>query len=75
MKLIKYLIVILLLIPSLSWGVVVADIDVLPNTTVEVGEEVFFSASDTTYDGAAALLGLARYEMGYRDWETTAISQ
>ena len=63
----KYLILLLLLIPSLAWGTVVADIDVLPATTVEVGEEVFFSASDTTYDGTAALLGLARYEWDFGD--------
>jgi len=67
MKLIKYFIVILLLIPSLAWATVVADIDVLPATTVEVGEEVFFSASDTTYDGTAQLLELARYEWDFGD--------
>jgi hypothetical protein len=63
----KYLILLLLLIPSLAWGTVVADIDVLPSASVEVGEEVFFSASDTTYDGTAALLGLARYEWDFGD--------
>ena len=71
----KYLILLLLLIPSLALGTVVADIDVLPATTVEVGEEVFFSASDTTYDGTATLLGLARYEWDFGDGTISTIQK
>ena len=53
----KYLILLLLLIPSLAWGALVPAIEVRsdgvsPETTVEVGEEVYFSASGTTYTDA-----------------------
>lgn len=64
----KRLLLILLLIPSLAWATdIVPDIDVLPGTTVEVGEEVFFSASDTTYAPSATLLAKARYEWDFGD--------
>jgi len=66
-----FLILLILLIPSLAWGALVPAIEVrsanTPTTTVEVGEEVYFSASGTTYDGTAALLGLARYEWDFGD--------
>ena len=67
-----FLIGLLLLIPSLSWGALAPAIEVRsdgasPETTVEVGEEVYFSGSGTTYDGDAQLLGLARYEWDFGD--------
>ena len=70
----KYLILLLLLIPSLAWGALVPAIEVrsdgaAPETTVEVGEEVYFSASGTTYDDAV-LLGKARYEWDFDDGYT-----
>ena len=51
----KYLILLLLLIPSLAWGALVANIETRPATTVEVGEEVYFSGTGTTYDDADSL--------------------
>lgn len=67
-QLMKRLILILLLIPSLVWATDIdPDIDVLPGTTVEVGEEVFFSASDTTYEPDAVKLKKARYEWDFGD--------
>ena len=65
----KYLILLLLLIPSLSWGALVPAIEVRsdgasPETTVEVGEEVYFSATGTTYEDSV-LLGKARYEWDF----------
>jgi len=69
----KYLILLLLLIPSLSWGALVPAIEVrsanTPTTTVEVGEEVYFSASGTTYEDSV-LLGKARYEWDFDDGYT-----
>jgi hypothetical protein len=67
----KYLILLLLLVPSLSWGALVPAIEVRsdgasPETTVEVGEEVYFSASGTTYEDSV-LLGKARYEWDFGD--------
>jgi len=70
----KYLILLLLLIPSLAWGALVPAIEVhsvdydgdATTTTVEVGEEVYFSATGTTYDDAV-LLGKARYEWDWGD--------
>ncbi len=69
----KYLILLLLLIPSLAWGALVPAIEVrsanTPTTTVEVGEEVYFSASGTTYEDSV-LLGKARYEWDFDDGYT-----
>ncbi len=70
----KYLILLLLLIPSLSWGALVPAIEVHSvdydgddtTTTVEIGEEVYFSATGTTYDDTI-LLGKARYEWDWGD--------
>jgi hypothetical protein len=67
----KKLLLLLLLIPSLTWGALVPAIEVRsdgasPETTVEVGEEVYFSASGTTYEDAV-LLGQARYEWDWGD--------
>ncbi len=62
----KYLILLLLLIPSFAWGALVADIAVLPSTTVEVGEEVHFTAEGTTYD-TQDLIYKGRYEWDFGD--------
>jgi hypothetical protein len=42
-----------------------------PATTVEVGDEVYFSASGTTYDDSV-LLGKARYD-GRWNWKHRSI--
>lgn len=42
-------------------------IQVLPGINVEVGEEVYFSGSGSTYDGNQTLLRKARYEWDFGD--------
>lgn len=63
--LIRVIVAAFLLCGSASAALVPA-IEVLPATTVEVGEEVYFSATGTTYDDAV-LLGKARYEWTWGD--------
>jgi len=45
----------------------VPNIQVLPGTNVEVGEEVYLSGSGSTYDGNQTLLRKARYEWDFGD--------
>jgi hypothetical protein len=42
-------------------------ISILPGTNVDVGEEVFFRADSTTYQGDGTLLRKARYEWDFGD--------
>lgn len=56
-----------LLAPSLALATVTPVIQVLPGTSVDVGEEVYFSGASSTYDGNATLLQKARYEWDFGD--------
>lgn len=58
--------VMVLLFVTTSTAALVPNITVLPNTTVEVGEEVYFDATDTTADDAGQL-ARARHEWDFDD--------
>ena len=58
--------VMVLLFVTTSTAALVPNITVLPNTTVEVGEEIYFDATDTTADDAGQL-ARARHEWDFDD--------
>ncbi len=66
---VRFLFAMLLTIsPSVAFGYTLSpSVSVLPSTTVEVGEAVYFDGESTTYDGDALVFQRARYEWDFGD--------
>jgi hypothetical protein len=69
MVILRWIALFLVVFNASALAALVPQISVLPGSSVEVGEEVYLSATGTTYE-SANLLGKARYEWDFGDGYT-----